>query len=53
MKGAVSTYVSFNIEARFNKGSEANVNAGGPWTSDTTQVEGSGDAKYPTKWEIY
>jgi hypothetical protein len=33
------------IDARFNKGSEANVNAGGPWTSDTTQVEGSGDAK--------
>jgi hypothetical protein len=33
MKGAVSTHVSFNIEARFNRGLEANVIAGGPWTS--------------------
>lgn len=48
----MSTHVSFNIEARFNEGPEANVNAGGPWTFDT-QVEGSGDAKYPTEWEIY
>jgi hypothetical protein len=53
MKGAVSTHVSFNIEARFNRGLEANVIAGGPWTYDATQVQGSEDAKYPTEWGIY
>lgn len=52
-KGSVPTHVSFNIEARFDKGLEVNVVTDELWTCDTTQVEGSEDAKYPNEWDIY
>jgi hypothetical protein len=52
-KGSVPTHVSFNIEARLDKGLEVNVVTGGLWTYNTTQVEGSEDAKYPNEWDVY
>lgn len=52
-KGFVPTHISFNIEARFDKGLEANVVTSGLWTYNTTQVEASEDAKYPDEWDIY
>ncbi|KAJ5121116.1 uncharacterized protein N7515_009077 [Penicillium bovifimosum] len=53
MKDDVSNFVYFNRMARLDKGLEANVMAGGPWTYDTTEVECSEDATYPNERDIY
>jgi hypothetical protein len=52
-KGDVSNLVYFNRVARLEKGLKANVVAGGPWTYDTTEVEGSEDATYPYERDIH